>query len=223
MQYQLSPSRLSLMKDCPRCFWLLLNKNIKRPASVFPSLPSGMDRVLKAHFDSFRDKGELPPELKKENLGKDIRLFDDAELLKVWRDNRKGLRFTDSEGNVLMGAVDNILQKGEGKGRKLIVLDYKTRGYPCKDDTHHHYRDQMDIYNFLLRKNGQATEDYAYLLFYHPTSVNANGDVVFHTKLIKMDINLKNAEELFRKALELLKQKTEPQPAEACGWCGLHK
>ena len=64
MSYKLSPSSLCLMEDCPRCFWLQFNKNIRRPNGIFPSLPSGMDRVLKAHFDSFRDKNELPSELK---------------------------------------------------------------------------------------------------------------------------------------------------------------
>jgi len=39
------------MLECPRCFWLQIVKNIKRPAGIFPSLPSGMDKILKVHFD----------------------------------------------------------------------------------------------------------------------------------------------------------------------------
>jgi len=31
-------------------------KGIKRPEGVFPSLPSGMDIILKKHFDTFRDR-----------------------------------------------------------------------------------------------------------------------------------------------------------------------
>ena len=62
MPYKFSPSSLALLKDCPRCFWLHFNKNIRRPAGIFPSLPSGMDKILKIHFDNFRDKGKLPPE-----------------------------------------------------------------------------------------------------------------------------------------------------------------
>ena len=63
MTYKFSPSSLSLLKDCPRCFWLRFNKKINRPDSIFPSLPSGMDKILKEHFDKFMKKGELPPEL----------------------------------------------------------------------------------------------------------------------------------------------------------------
>ncbi len=47
MTFTLSPSSLNLMEECPRCFWLEKHKVWKRPSSVFPSLPSGMDNILK--------------------------------------------------------------------------------------------------------------------------------------------------------------------------------
>ncbi len=212
MTYKFSPSSLSLLEDCPRCFWLQFNKDIKRPAGIFPSLPAGMDKILKAHFDSFRDKGQLPPEL--EELNGDVELFDDVELLDVWRNNRKGIQWTDENENLFRGAVDNILKKGS----KLIVLDYKTRGYPLKEDTADHYQNQLDIYNFLLRKNGYETEDYAYLLFYHPSEVDAKGDVVFNIDLIKMEISIKNAERVFKEALKILEGKM-PGPKDHCEFC----
>ncbi|HIH05131.1 TPA: PD-(D/E)XK nuclease family protein [Candidatus Woesearchaeota archaeon] len=212
MPYTFSPSSLSLLKDCPRCFWLHFTKGIKRPDSIFPSLPSGMDRVLKEHFDRFMEKGELPPELAECNG--ECRLFNDKSLLAVWRSNFNGIRWKDERGNLFRGAVDNILVKG----KKLVVLDYKTRGYPLKEDTPAHYQDQMDIYNLLLRKNGHETEDYAYLLFYHPNTVHGNGDVDFHSDLVKIPIDASNAERIFRKALEVL-EKEIPQPAEECGFC----
>jgi|SRR3989338_5556239 len=210
MPYKFSPSSLSLLKDCPRCFWLHFNKNIQRPDSIFPSLPSGMDKVLKEHFDYFHKEGKLPPELDLDG----VMLFNDEELLKVWQNNRKGIQWTDENGNLLKGAVDILLQKG----KKLIVLDFKTRGFPVKEDTHLHYKDQLDIYNFLLRKNGYATEDYSYLLFYHPQKVHQNGDVDFHKHLVKMDVSIKNAEKVFRDALAVLEREI-PKAAEECGFC----
>ncbi len=212
MPYKLSPSSLSLMGECPRCFWLSQHNVWKRPAGIFPSLPSGMDRILKAHFDKFRDRGELPPELRENNECKEMVLFNDADKMKTWRNNLRGISYKDDNGNVLHGAVDNIMKEGS----KLVVLDYKTRGFELKEDTHEHYQDQLNIYNFLLRKNGYETEDYAFLLFYVPKEVNETGEVIFDTTLKKMRINVKGAEELWKKALKLLDGSC---PDERCDWC----
>lgn len=222
MTYKLSPSSLGVMKDCPRCFWLEQNDRWKRPEGIFPSLPSGIDRILKKHFDNFRDKGKLPPELCKDAECEDVKLFgenqEEKELLEVWRNNRKGIQFKDEEGNILKGAVDNILVRG----KKLIVLDYKTRGYALKEDTHEHYIDQLDIYNFLLKANGFETEDYGFLLFYFPEKVLETGEIIFETKLIKMNANPENAKKIFEQAIELLKGKCPPRhQGEPCEWCHL--
>src|SRR3972149_705057 len=210
--FKLSPSSLNLMKECPRCFWLDKNNIWKRPIGIFPSLPSGMDRVLKIHFDKFRDRKLLPPEIAEHHECEGMKLFDDNELLKIWQNNRKGISFTDEDGNILHGAVDNILQKGN----KLIVLDYKTRGYDLKEDTHEHYRLQLEIYNLLLRKNNYETEDYAFLLFYVPKEVTDTGEVIFDTTLKKVQVNTKNAENMWKKALELLNGEC---PEKGCEWC----
>jgi len=210
-QIKLSPSSLNLMQECPRCFWLHINK-VKRPDTPFPSLPSGMDKVLKEHFDRFMEKGELPPEIREDDC-KDCKLFDDKEKLKLWRNNLKGLEY--KKGDVLLhGAVDNILVRNN----KLIVLDYKTRGFPLKEDTHEHYQTQMDLYNFLLRKNGYETEDYTYLLFYYPNTVTETGEVIFNTKLIKIKTNAKNGEKVFQKAIKIIKGDM-PEKNKDCKFC----
>jgi len=212
MAFKLSPSSLNLMKECPRCFWLTQHKVWKRPSGIFPSLPSGMDKILKEHFNKFMEKGELPPELCGNKHCNEMKLFNDHELLAIWRSNFKGIQWTDKEGNILRGAVDNILMKG----KKLIVLDYKTRGYALKEDTADHYQNQLDIYNFLLRKAGYETEDYAFLLFYVPKEVTKTGEVIFDTSLVKMKVDVKNAESIFRKAIELLNGDC---PEHSCEWC----
>jgi len=171
-----------------------------------------MDNILKKHFDRFMEKGGLPPELRKTEL-KECKLFDDKDKLETWRNNRKGIRYEDENGNVLCGAVDNILIRNN----KLIVLDYKTRGFPLKEDTHEYYQDQMDIYNFLLRKNGYITEEHAYLLFYYPDKINETGEVLFNTELKRIKINIKNGEDIFVKGLKLLEKEC---PKEKCEWCG---
>lgn len=212
--FKLSPSQLNLFKECPRCFWLQNHKVWKRPVGPFPSLPSGMDRILKNHFDKFREQGKMPPELceRKDNSCANMKLFDDIEKLKVWQNNFKGVSWTDKEGNELHGAIDNLLVLG----KKLIVLDYKTRGYALKEDTAEHYRLQQNVYNFLLRKNGYETEDYFFLLFYVPKEVMPTGEVIFDTDLVKMKVDIKMAEKVWKDALELLKGDC---PQKSCEWC----
>jgi hypothetical protein len=114
----------------------------------------------------------------------------------------------------LHGAIDNILVKG----KKLVVLDYKTRGFPLKDDTHEHYILQMNLYNFLLRKNGYDTEDYSYLLFYHPKEVVETGEVIFNTDLIKVKTSAKEGERIFQEAIKLINSE-EPECSENCEYC----
>ena len=212
MTFKLSSSSLGLMNECPRCFWLTQHKVWKRPDGIFSSLPSGMDSILKTHFDNFMRKGLLPPELKANGHTKEMLLFNNEDLLKAWRSNFKGIQWEDKQGNVLRGAIDNLLINGE----KIIVLDYKTRGFPLKDDTHEHYQDQIDIYNFLLRKNKYQTENFGFLLFYHPKEVLETGEVVFNIDLKKMRVNLKNAERIFESAIKLL---NEDCPKKSCLWC----
>ena len=210
--FKLSPSSLALMEECPRCFWLEKHKIWKRPSSGFPTLPSGMDKILKTHFDKFMRKGLLPPEIKDHHHTRGLKLFDNESLLAEWRNNLKGISWTDSQGNILHGAVDNILING----KKLIVLDYKTRGFQLKEDTADHYQHQIDIYNFLLQKNSYETENYAFLLFYIPSHVLETGEFVFDAVLARRDINIKHAEALFSKAIKLLNSEC---PEKGCEWC----
>ena len=223
--YKLSPSALSLMEECPRCFWLKFNEDKKRQEGIFPSLPSGMDKILKKHFDKFMKKGKFPPELAENKDCENLKLFDDELLLNKWRDAKKGLWIEDEEGNILHGGIDNILINI--KNNKLVVLDYKTRGYPLKEDTHKHYQNQLDVYTFLLKECRYDTEDYAFLLFYVPKEVLETGEVIFDTTLKKIQIDVENAKAVWKKALDLLrgpcpkKHETINEYGETCAWCRL--
>jgi hypothetical protein len=170
-----------------------------------------MDHILKTHFDAYRDRGELPPELR--HL-KGVRLFADRDQLKIWRNNFEGIRWKDASGNLIRGAIDNLLEGND----ELIVLDYKTRGFPLKDDTADHYQDQLDLYNFLLRKNGFQTANRAYLLFYFPDKVAPTGEVVFHTNLVERAIDVGNAARIIDRARTVLAADL-PDADKECEYC----
>lgn len=210
--FKLSPSTLNLMKDCERCFWLTLNGIWQRPEMAFPSLPSGMDRILKIYFDKYARQGKLPPELDRNPDFENVKLFSDFEKLDLWRNSLKGLSYQDEEGNILQGAVDNIAIQDE----KLIVLDYKTRGFPLKENSHEHYEDQLNIYTYLLNKNEYQTKDFAFLLFYIPNQVIENGVILFDSISKRLKVYPEKAEQLFEKAINLL---NSPCPKHVCKFC----
>ncbi len=216
MTYRVSPSSLKLFLECKRCFYLDVVNGMKRPDGIFPSLPSGMDKILKEHFDRFAKKGELPPEIKGHAHINGCVLFDDLKLLEDWRSKSKGLQYKDPDsGIILRGCVDNIIKKAD----KLIVLDYKTKGYPVKDTDPKYNQDQMDFYNFLLRKNNYDTEDFAFLLYYYPNKVMRTGEIIFDTKLVKITTDVENASNILKEAIELLQSTHIPPKDKNCRFC----
>ncbi len=201
-----------MYKDCPACFYKDINEGIKRPSGPFPSLPSGMDLAFKGYFDSFRKQAKLPPELAEL---KDVHLFDLEHLLNKWRNDRSGLSFKDKDGNELRGSVDEVLYTNYCD---LIVLDFKTRGFPLKEDTAKHYQLQLDVYNLIFRKNGFTTENYSCLLFFYPRAFTEDGSVVFNKQLVKMPVDVNHAETMFNNAIKLLKGK-KPEINPNCNFC----
>lgn len=209
----LSPSALSLFKDCPRCFWLEKVKNIKRPRGIFPSLPGGMDRVIKTYFDTFRVHGTLPPELHIDAF-QGIRLFGDQVQLEAWRAWRTGLRYHE-DGSVLSGMLDDLLVKDGA----YVPFDYKTKGSPTnEEDATKYYQTQLDCYALMLEGNGLKTAGYGFLLYYSPKEVRENGQVHFEIQPIRIETDVERAKGLFRRALALL-TGAAPQASEKCEYC----
>jgi len=212
---RLSPTvGLGLFLQCPRCFWLHVNKNIKRPRGIFPSLPSGMDTIIKKYFDSFRLRGELPPEIRGEVKGK---LFDDINLLRKWRAwNSTDLCYTDESSDAsLSGALDDcLLDNGY-----YIPLDYKTKGSKVKEDPAKYYQIQLDSYCLMLDESGYKTKGLAYLVYFYPTEVKEAGEVHFEVNTFEIKTNPENAKRIFREAVKLLKGPL-PKAGLECEYCG---
>lgn len=217
ISFKLSPSTLNLFLDCPRCFWLDKVKGIKRPRGIFPSLPSGMDRVIKNHFDHFRAKGTLPAELHKPDF-EGIQLFADQAKLEKWRSWRTGLEYKDRDGSILSGALDDLLTKNG----EYIPFDYKTKGsVTTEEDAVKYYQNQIDCYALLLHENKMPSAGYGFLLYYSPKSVRENGAVEFELQTIKIRTDTERARTTFRRAVALLKNLAAPAVNTACEYCVL--
>jgi CRISPR/Cas system-associated exonuclease Cas4 (RecB family) len=209
---KVSPSAIGYLRECPRCLWLYFKEGVQRPRGLFPSLPSGMDEVLKDYFDKFRTQGKLPPEIKGRVKGK---LFPNLTKLKIWRQNFKGLTAKFPEINILLkGAIDELLINNNDE---YVVFDFKTRGFPLKEDTHEHYQDQLDLYALLLEKNGMTPANYGYLFFLYPTEFD-QGKATFKSEVVEMKVHWKNGLAVLGKVKEILDGPL-PKAHTDCQYC----
>lgn len=214
--FKVSPSGIGLLLECPRCLWLYVNEGIKRPSGIFPSLPSGMDEIFKNYFDVYRKKGTLPPEIKGQI--KNAKLYEVVSKLNTIRDidyGRGGLQAEFPEYNILLrGTLDELMVDKSGK---YIPFDFKTRGYPLKEDTHEHYQHQLDLYSLLLEENGYHSSDIGYLLFFWPKSYK-EGKADFLTELVKMKISPKAGKAILKKVDKIVTGEA-PKAHTDCEYC----
>jgi hypothetical protein len=202
---QLSASTLKLFQDCPRCFWLQLTKKIERPRGPFPSLPSGMDRVLKTYFDAYRQHGALPPLIRGKVEG---RLATSALQL----------GFNDARARArLWGKLDDCLVLPDGR---LAPLDHKTRA-SAPDEvsyTEKYYQLQMDVYTLLLERNGQPTSRTAYVVYYFPLDGSLHDGFPFGVAVHKVSTDPAAAYQVFVEGVRCLEGPL-PDSGAACEYC----
>jgi RecB family exonuclease len=210
--FQLSPNSLNLFLECPHCFWLDKRKGIKRPQPFPYALNAAVDQLLKQEFDSYRAKGEPHPLLVQHNI--EAKLFPNQHMLNQWRSNFVGIRYHDIDLNAtLFGAVDDVLEFPDGK---VAPLDYKSTGSSVPN-VYDRFQLQMDVYTFLLEKNGFQTPHKGYLAFYVVDKKNGFGDrLPFKKELQEIDTNPSDVLMLFRDAVLLLRKEAPPPHSEDC-------
>jgi len=204
-QVTLSASTLKLYLECPRCFWLLRNKGIERPRGPFPSLPTGMDLVLKRYFEIYRRRGTLPPLI-------------DGKLKGTLIKEGLSLAFTDAQlGARLSGKLDDCLILEDGTH---APLDHKTRASAPGDVsyTETYYKFQMDVYSLLLERNGHPISRSAYVVYYYPLDGTLHEGFPFGVAIHCVATDPERAYDVFRAARQLLAGPLPPSSA-ACEFC----
>ncbi|MFH1714354.1 MAG: PD-(D/E)XK nuclease family protein [Candidatus Nealsonbacteria bacterium] len=197
----LSPSSLNLYYECPFCFWLEKKMGIRRPQPYPYALNAAVDYLLKEEFDRYRKKRELHPLLVANNIP--AKLFSNQKLLDEWRNNFKGLRFFDTELQAtLFGAVDDVLEFSDGK---LAALDYKSTGSKSAN-VYDRFQLQMDVYTFLLEKQGYKTVRKGCLAFYIVDKENGfNDKLPFRKEIIMIDTDPDYVQGTFKEAVGCLR------------------
>ncbi len=211
---KLSRSKIELFLNCPRCFWLEMKKGIKRPPPAPYTINSSIDRLLKQEFDICRKCGKAHYLIDKYNI-KAIP-YDCAEI-NNWRNNFQGVRYTHKDTDFLVfGAVDDVWINPAGE---LIVVDYKATGakeYKIYDS----YKRQLEIYQWLLLKNGHKVSKTGYFLF-----AKVNKECGFAEGKLSFDLAIEPQEgdtAWIEGAILAARQTLDsdmPKPKEECLYC----
>lgn len=219
----LSASKLSILRECPLCFWYHVKHRIEKPRGIFPSLPGGMDRVLKQSVDEVR--GAVPWFLEGQVPGVLFKDLEKMQKMRNWRSGLKTIVETPSATVSVIGALDDLLQDCPC----YAPLDWKTKGDEPKNDGAEYYQTQVDVYGLLLRDNHYALSGMGYLVYVWPTSwdsfpsESASEDprvpVSFGAKAYQLECQPDRAVDLIIEAARIATDNEPPLPKPKCELC----
>lgn len=223
--FRLSRGKIDNFLNCPRCFYLDRKLGIAQPPGYPFSLNSAVDKLLKKEFDIHRADGTTHPLMKE--YGIDAIPFA-HEKMNEWRDSlRRGITFEISGENiVLTGGVDDVWVRPNGE---LIIVDYKAT---AKDgeitldaDWQIGYKRQMEIYQWLFRKNGFMVSSTGYFVYCNGDSDKEafDGKLEFKVKVLPYKGDDSWVEGVVFDAIECLKGDTLPESGEDCDFCKYRK
>lgn len=163
--FKLSRSKIDLSMECPRCFYYDRKLGVGRPPGFPFALNSAVDHLLKQEFDGHRMNGTKHPLIEKYGVDAIPCKHDDLDK---WRHNFTGVQFLHQPTNFLVyGAIDDLWQNSQGE---YIVVDYKSTSKneditELNKDWQKGYKRQMEIYQWLLRRNGYRVSNTGYFVY----------------------------------------------------------
>lgn len=219
--FRLSRSKIDLFTECPRCFYLDNKLGVARPPPFPFTLNSAVDELLKREFDLSRAKGEAHPLMRAYKI--DAVPFAHGELV-AWRDAlKRGVQYThEPTGLIVRGAVDDVWKGSDGK---LIVADYKATSKKTEvnldAEWQEGYKRQMEVYQWLLRRNGFEVSDTGYFVYANADSdkESFDGKLEFDITLIPYTGNDDWVEPTLFKIKETLDSDRIPEPSDDCDFC----
>ncbi len=218
--FKLSRSRLENFLECPRCFYLDRRLGIDRPDGPPFNLNIAVDALLKREFDIYRERGEAHPLMKA--AGVDAVPFTHVDLEK-WRTNFTGVQYHHEPTNLIIsGAVDDLWVNGAGE---LMVVDYKatstaetiTPSYTYRAG----YKRQLEIYQWLFRRNGYKVSNTAYLVYANGRKDRDAFDsrLDFELTVIPCEGDDSWVEACLHSAVSCLRSELAPEAVKTCTFC----
>ena len=224
---KLSRSTVEKFLSCPRCCFLEKNHKIKPPSLPF-TLNIAVDNLCKNEFDHFREIQKPHPLFIEHNI--EAVPFKHKDL-DTWRSNFKGIRYQSTKHNYdFGGAVDDVWQKSNGE---LIIADVKATSRNNFDwnETFHKYdyakayKRQLEMYQWLFKKNGFQVADEAYLVYFNGKKNERffNNELKFDSYVIRLDCSTDWVEKTIIKTVNLLRSIDFPKPSNTCEYCNYLK
>ena len=183
--FAVSRSKIDLFVECQRCAYLDLRLGVKRPSMPTFTLNNAVDELLKREFDIHRARGTKHPLVERYGLDA-VPLVD--ERMPEWRDAlRRGISYFHAPTNILMrGGIDDVWVNPAGE---FIIVDYKATskkvGPSTEDDLYDSYKRQLEIYQWLFRRNEFTVSPTAYFVY-----VNGKSDAEAFDGKLEFDVEL---------------------------------
>ena len=219
--YKLSRTRIENFCRCKKCFYLEEKLGISRPASFPFNLNNAVDELLKEEFDSFRGTDKNHPYIVENGL--DAKPFDHPEV-EDWRTRNKGIGFLDEDTNLYFyGLVDDVWINT--KTDQLILVDYKAtskKGKVSLDAPWQiSYKRQLEIYQWLFRKNGFDVQNIGYFVYCNGVKENVmfNNELKFNVKLLPYKGDDSWIDKTVKEIYKVLNSDDIPEPNPNCEYC----
>jgi hypothetical protein len=219
--FRISRSKIDRFVECPRCFYIDRRLGTDRPPGFPFNLNSAVDSLLKIEFDAHRAAGTPHP--LQEAYGLDVVPAARVEI-NEWRENFKGVQYHHEPTNLIItGAIDDLWVDKNGE---YIVVDYKATAKKepvtsMEAAWMDGYKRQMEVYQWLLRRNGLRVSDTGYFVYCtgRPDASAFDAKIDFDIHLIPYEGDDAWVEPTVFGVHECLNSDEIPAPARGCDYC----
>lgn len=220
---RISRSALEEAMRCPRCYYQDRRLGLKRPSGPSFTLNNAVDSLLKLEMEVYREDQVSHPVM--ERFAPELELVPMQEpRLEEWRSVRKGVTANHApSGFVLAGAIDDLwLSRATGLAH---VADFKAAGSNAGSSLDGPYRApykrQLDVYTYLLSRNGLPMSETAFFLFAlaDRTGPAFDGVLQFTEELVAYKCDTSWIEPALMEVRTYLDADETPAASTDCEWC----
>jgi hypothetical protein len=220
--YTISRSKIERFTECPRCFWLEARFGIGRPDMPSFTLNNAVDELFKKEFDIRRAKGEAHPLMKEYGINA-VPLKH--EKIEEWRDAlKRGIKTHHEPTNLIVrGGIDDIWKDAESD--TVYIVDYKAtagkKEVTLDDQWKDGYKRQVEIYQWLFRRNGFTVSPTAYFVYANGQNDREafDGKLEFEVTVLPHEGDDSWVEPAIVKLKECLDREALPPVGARCEYC----